>query len=191
MKFIISSHQYLQVNTDDLQIVQSNQDYSNWSKSINVTYIDTKKNISLFFANHKARSFCYFFIEYEETQKLLQNEKGLSKNIVNDLGFEWNQFFKGDSKSNKAFKYHWMCNDHTEIRPYYNSWLYNDHDGNIIFEITPFYPWHNVTAKTNPEKIPYKEWIKSYISIVKIIIPKNKFKQWITYAKKMKKEYNL
>lgn len=191
MKFIISSHQYLQINIDNLKIAESNQDYSNWSKSIDITYIDTKKNISLLFANHKARSFCYFLIDYEETQKLLRNEKQLSKSIVNDLGFEWNQFFKGNSKSNKAFNYHWMCNDHTEIKPYYNSWLYNDQDGNIIFEITPFYPWHNTTKKTNSEKISYREWIKHYKPIVKTIVPKEKFIQWITQAKNMKKIYNL
>ena len=84
-----------------------------------------------------------------------------------------------------------MCNDHLQIRPYYNSWLYNDEQGNIIFEITPFYPWFYVTKKTNKEKVSYKEWIENYKPTIKTIIPHKNLKKWIIQAEHMKKEYNL
>ena len=88
-------------------------------------------------------------------------------------------------------KYHFEGNTHKQIQPYFESWLYNNKEGNIIFEITPFYPWHNVTKKANPEKISYKKWIKDYKAVVKTIIPKENLKQWITQAEEVAKNYKL
>lgn len=191
MKFIISNYEYLEINLKDLKIAESDKDYSNWCKDIDIEYVNTKNYQRILFEYQDARSFCYFFLEYEKTKKLLNNTHQLDQSIIHDLGFEWNEFYIDNLKSNKCFDYHWLSNYHIGIRPYYNSWLYNDKDGNIIFETTPFYPWHNVNKRTQPDRIPYKEWIKSYKPIVKTIIPKENFKQWITQAEKMKKEYNL
>ena len=73
MKFIISFDEYLEVNIDDLKVAESDQDYSNWSKSIDITYINTQKNLFIKFANSKARSFCFFFLTSQKVKDLLSN----------------------------------------------------------------------------------------------------------------------
>ena len=52
--------------------------------------------------------------------------------------------------------------------------MYNDKDGNIIFEITPCYPWN-----------------KDYKPAVQIMIPKERLEKWLPQAKKLKKMLNL
>jgi hypothetical protein len=191
MKFIISNYEYLKINLNDLKIAESDKDYSNWCKDIDIEYVNIQQNISYKFANAQAQNFYHFLLEYKGTSELIEGKKVLDSSIVHDIGFEWNQFFNNVSNKTKAFDYHWMCNDHKVIRPYYNSWLYNDKDGDIIFEITPFYPWHNVNKRTQPDRIPYKKWIKSYKPTVKTIIPKENFKRWITQVEELKQKYNL
>jgi hypothetical protein len=191
MKLMISSHQYLELDLSNLKIAESSTDYSNWCERITVTYIDDQTNTRISFHQQDIRVFCDFFTTSNNSEKLLNSTMKIHDIIKNDLGYECNEHFKGNTISYDIFDYHWMSNDHGQIRPYYNSWLYNDKDGNILLEITPFYPWHNVNKRTQPERIPYKEWIKSYKPIVKTIIPKENFKQWIAQVEKMKQEYNL
>ena len=191
MKFMISNYEYLEIDLKDLKIAESDQDYSNWCKDIDIEYVNTKENKRILFGYDGVRNFCSFFLKYEKAKKLMNNTHQLDKLIVYDLGFEWNEFFNDNLKSDKSFDYHWLSNSHKGIRPYYNSWLYNDKKGDVEFEITPFYPWYNVNKRTQPDRIPYKEWIKSYKPVVKTIIPKENFKQWIAQAEKMKQEYNL
>ena len=61
----------------------------------------------------------------------------------------------------------------------------------VIFEITPFYPWHNVKKKDHKDFISYKKFIENYKPILKIVIPKYRLKQWISQAKKLKKKFKL
>ena len=154
--------------------------------------MNEKNNINIRFGYEDASDFYSFLAESDFVQRLLKGEVILFENNINDPGFEWNQYYEGLMKSTDVIKkYHFAGNSSKQIRPYYNSWLYNDEKGNIIFEITPFYSWHNTTKKTNPEKISYKEWIKNYKPAVKTIIPKENLKQWIRQADEFGKKYKL
>ena len=168
MRLIISEHEYLIVHTEKLEAAL---EYKGCAE-LDVEYINIKDNISSMFGNEHAQHFCSFLLEYKATSELLEGKRLLNSSIKNDIGFEWNLFFNDNTKTTKAYDYSWMSNDHKGIRPYYNSWLYNDKVGNIILEITPFYPWYYVNRRTCPERIPFKEWIKSYKPTVKTIIPK-------------------
>ncbi len=86
-------------------------------------------------------------------------------------------------------QYFFFSNDHKQIRPYYNSWLFNDPEGNIVFEITPFYPYVYETKKSHPDFITYKQFMKDYKLAVKTFIPKENLKQWIEQAKEIKKVF--
>jgi len=187
IKYKISDNEYLKINPD----VCVHEDECQFCARIDIDYIDEKNNVCIRFGYNDLSNFCYFFTESKRAQKLLNRELVLYKNIVNDLGFEWNQFYAGKQKSDEVFKYHWVSNSHKQIPPYYNSWLYNDEYGNIILEITPFYPWFGETKKTYPEKISYKEWIKNYKPTVKVIISQKNMKQWIKQAEELEKKYEL
>jgi hypothetical protein len=187
LKFIISGTQYLKINPEVIC-----KDDCEVCAHCDIDYIDEEKNISIRFGYDTISSFCYFIARSEKMQKLLHGEIVLDDNLTNDPGFEWNQYYEGKIKDTDVIeKYHFVSNSHKHIRPFYNSWLYNDEEDNIILEITPFYSWHNVTKKTNPEKISYKEWIKHYKPILKIIISKENIKQWAKQSEELAKLYKL
>lgn len=184
-KFIISDTEYLKINPENID-----KDECEVCAKIDIDYVDEEKNICLRFGNEALSDFCYTITKSGRVQNLIDGNMNLDKSITDDLGFEWNQFYEGLIKDTDILeKYHFVSNSHKQIKPYYNSWIYNDEYGNIIFEITPFYPWHNTTKKTHPEKISYKKWIKDYKPTIKTIISKKNLKQWIIQVKELEKIY--
>jgi hypothetical protein len=155
-----------------------------------IDYVDEKENISIRFGSEYLNSFLYSFIENESTQKLISGNLALDTQM-HDIGFECNQSSEGKSTViDNMTQYHYFSNSHKNIRPFYNSWLYNDQEGNIWFEITPFYPWHHTNRRSYPDKISYKEWIKGYKSTLKVMVPQGNLIQWINQAKELKDEIN-
>lgn len=152
-KYKISDTQYLQINPDEC----IHEDDCQFCAQIDMNYVDKKNKVNIKFGYEGARSFYYYIVESGIFQKLIEGKHTLDVSITDDVGLEWNEYFANKKKSTKASEYHWSSNSHKGIRPYYSSWLYNDEKGNIIFEITPFYPWFYETKKTHPEKISYKE----------------------------------
>ena len=166
-KFVISNTQYLKVIPEHI-----GKDDCEVCAHCDIDYVDEEKNITIRFGYEEISSVCYFIAKSGQIQKLIDGKMTIDSSIVQDLGFEWNRFFKDCKQKTKASNYFCWSNDHKQIRPYFNSWMYNDEDGNIIFEITPFYPWHYETKKSNPDFITYKKFMKDYKPTVKTIIPK-------------------
>lgn len=182
IKFKISDAQYLKINPENIST-----DECKLCANIDIDYIDEQKNIILRFGYEHYSSFCYKIAEYGFVQKLINSEMILDDNSAKILGVEWNQYFERVIKDTNVDQYLCWSNSHKQIRPYFNSWMYNDQEGNVIFEITPFYPWHGETKKSNPDFISYKEFMKDYKPIIKTIIPKENLKQWIKQAEMLDK----
>ncbi|MBP7854624.1 hypothetical protein KAZ82_01665 [Candidatus Babeliales bacterium] len=183
-KFEISDTKYFKINPECIH-----KDECEVCANIDIDYIDKANNICIRFGYTALSDFCYFIAESGGIQKLINGELRIDGSITDDLGFENNQYFKGITKKSVVFNYYFSSNDHKEERPYYNGWLYNDTDGNVIFEITPFYPFFYETRKTHPDFITYKQFIKNYKPTLKIIIRKENLTKWIIQAKKLKKKY--
>jgi len=181
-RFMISDTEYIQVLPEPVD-----KDECEVCAHCDIDYVDEEKNIHIRFGYNFSSSFCYSVAEYGRVQKLIQGEMVLDGNAAKNLGFEWNQYFEGKIKKTIVGNYHCWSNDHKQIRPYFSSWMYNDTDGNIIFEITPNYPWSNEKKKDNPGWISYKKFMESYKPILKTMIPKERLQQWIPQAKKLKK----
>jgi hypothetical protein len=182
-RFMISDTQYLTINPEDID-----KDACEVCAKIDIDYIDEEKNLCIKFENEALSDFCYKITKSGHIQKLIHGKMPIDSSIAGDLGFEWNQYFEGIIKDTEVIKYHFSSNCHKQIRPYYNSWLYNDKDGNVIFEITPFYPWHR-KKKSHPDFITYKQFMKDYKPILKTLIPKENLKQWFTQARELEKIY--
>lgn len=142
-KYKISDTECLKINPDEF----IHADECQFCTNIDIDYLDEKNNICIRFGNEMARDFYYYIVESDVFQKLLEGTKTLDKSITHDVGFEWNEYFADKRGPTEADQYYWTGNSHKQIRPYYDGWLYNDEDGNIIFEITPFYPWFYKTKK--------------------------------------------
>ncbi|HSW76594.1 MAG TPA: hypothetical protein VLG50_06090 [Candidatus Saccharimonadales bacterium] len=180
-KFIISDTEYLKVMPEPI-----GKDDCEICAKCDIDYVNEEKNIIIRFGYDHTSSFCYTIAESGFIQKIIEGKNTLNPNI-GDLGFEWNQYFQGIIKDTDVDKYLFCTNSHKQIRPYFSSWIYNDKDGNIIFEITPFYPWHAETKKSHADFITYKQFMKNYKPTLKTIIQKKYITKWIDQAKELKK----
>jgi hypothetical protein len=181
-KFMISEDQYIKIYTECIH-----EDDCPFCINVDINYIDEKNNICIRFGYDTIASFCSS-IASEHTQKLLNNQLILDKSIIGDPGIEWNKYFEGLIKNTEIDQFHCWSNSHKKIRPYFSSWMYNDKEGNVVFEITPFYPWHG-EKKSSPGFITYKEFMKNYKPVLVTNIPKENLKTWIDQARELQKQY--
>ena len=59
-----------------------------------------------------------------------------------------------------------------------NTFLYNDDNGNIIFEISAAYPWFFKDAPSPELNISYDDWLPKYKIIYKTTISREIAQQW-------------
>src|SRR5579872_931021 len=106
-------------------------------------------------------------------KKASKHELTLHSGIIKDIGYLFNQYSAticGEKLKEPTFltyikhnnELYWPGNDHHLWAKDYTSWLYNDRDGAIVFEITPFYPYMYCEPEEEPNYLPYKEWITTY-----------------------------
>jgi hypothetical protein len=182
--FIISNTKYLKINPECIH-----DDECKFCANIDIYYVDEEKNINIRFGYEHFPSFCYFIAEYGFIQKLIKNQMVLDKLVIGDPGIEWNKYPKGIRGTKATNEFHFFGNSHKQVPPYFDGWMYNDKDGNVILEITPFYPWHGEKKKSNPDFITYKQFMKDYQPTLKTLIPKENLEQWITQARELKKKH--
>ncbi len=171
-RFYISETEWLAIETRDLSL---NFVYNCYELDIAFHGADNH----FIFGASDAGSFCST-IQYI-APKLLNNQQMLPLSMQGKLGTHNNNYFMALSEDDTYLNYHFFGNSHIRKRPYFNSWLYNDEQCNIIFEITPRYPWNDEdeTHLNHPDFIPYIEFIKNYqTTIIRTIEPKY-LHQWI------------
>lgn len=61
------------------------------------------------------------------------------------------------------------------------SWIYNDQNGNIIFELSPLYTT-NYVDQEKEYAILYEQWLKSYSPFLIRIIPRDIAQNWLNKA---------
>jgi hypothetical protein len=157
-----------------------------------IAFFQGKKRTFLVHAN-VSYNIDYFYILLENA---LNKKLKLHKSITEDIGFLYNETThqKNDSADNKIHKIeHWNENDYSLWSPcvkYGNlqTWIYNNEAGDIIFEITPVYPYHYCDPEEEPNFIPYEEWMKDYKPFLIRTIPKDVAQQWLEQTKVLLKQ---
>ena len=144
--------------------------------------------------------------------KALNNSLSLHSSLSKDIGYVYNQyshflwsdnsseidhfFYEYENKKNDwiGMRYHlWAAQNNV-------TWLYNNENGEIILEITPFYPYLHTNPSEEPQYIFFEEWVKTYQPYFKIIVSKNIAQLWLEQAnqviqqiyaniERLKKEY--
>jgi hypothetical protein len=117
----------------------------------------------------------------------LENKLQLHKSITKDIGYlanEADQEKLGISYINHLWvgRRYALFGGNLNEKTYLYSWIYNDKDSNIIFEITPKYKWHFSEPKKGESYIPYEEWIKTYKPFLIRKIPVEVACQWLDQA---------
>jgi len=156
--------------------------------SVSISYVDEIGDIDIRFGYENLQDFCYLIEESDRVKKLLDNKLLLSE-IIHDIGREYNEYYEGNIDNKGFMSYYFWGNSHKKIHPFFNSWMYNDRDGNVIFEITPFYPWHHTKKKRDPKYVSYQEFIFNYKSTIKVKVPKYNLVKWIDIAKRLREKY--
>jgi hypothetical protein len=132
---------------------------------------------------------------YDALFNALNNNRQLHSSINQDIGYLANLYYKHEEKvfdedieipkigaleydyeegydSWVGFRYHLWSHDNIM------TWLYNNKNGDIIFEITPKYPYFFLEDKTSIQ-ISYEVWIKSYEPLFVHAVNKNVAKKWL------------
>lgn len=127
----------------------------------------------------------------ELLQKALDNKLFLHDSIRDDIGYLSNEYFQGRngfvingfSKKSSGwvgdFYYLWEGSKQ-KIR--YVTWLYNDNNGEIIFEVTPAYPYLFCDPDKELNYVSYQEWIKNYKPYLKVVMSKQVGQEWLKQA---------
>ena len=177
-QFFLNKDEYLEIRTDDQ--LPMKQVYNCYH--IEIWFVG--KEGAIRFGWDSSHQFCYglqLMIGLALQGKLVVRE------TKENLGISLNNFFYNLPDSVPWEKYHLFSNSHQGIRPYYSSWLYNDSDGNIIFEITPSYLWNDEDKKERkkPDFIEYAEFMKNYKPIVMRVVDKKYLQAWIEPLKEL------
>ena len=152
--------------------------------------IDAGYEARLYFIHYNHRlllSYSFVRTDIGELRKLLNkalnDELQADEIFTQDIGYSWNHTLNQKDISNGIF------GENFDILNYYKpwsagrcTWIYNNEQGNIVFEITPLYP-HTYTYKKRKRSYNYfLKWMQFYKPIYKQIISREIAQQWIDQA---------
>src|SRR3990167_1820900 len=124
-------------------------------------------------------------------KKTIEGKLHLHESIKDNLGFMWNENLQGKSgffmvKTSDNSGIYWVGSDYKILstfgntNPHVSTWLYNDHEGNIIFEVTKTYKWSTQKDdRKDPEFMTYKKFMKDYQPLIYRVIPRDVAIQWL------------
>lgn len=126
--------------------------------------------------------------------KALKNELKLHQSIKEDIGYLANEDLQNKPnivrKETKSIA-SWVGDDYfLWSGDNVSTWLYNDKNGNVVFEITPNYKYHFCNLEETLGFIPYEVWAKKYKPCLVRIIPKDIAQQWLDQAQNVITQIN-
>ena len=165
---------------------------------IEAYFIDNRNQI-LCIGQQSSGIFFEAFIK--NLKKTIDGELQLHESIKDNLGFMWNENLQGKlgfftvSTLDNSGKY-WVGLDYEiweafgDKNPHVSTWLYNDNQGNIIFEVTKTYKWSTQKDDRNdPEFMTYKKFMKDYQPLIHRVIPRDVAIQWLEDSMKVYRSF--
>lgn len=115
----------------------------------------------------------------------LHNQLKLHESITQDIGYLYNECLQNKSyltctKEDNVwvgYKYQFTGGNGFMI------WIYNEKNGDIIFEITPYFVEQSYEKIDN--FLDYNKWIKGYRPILIRIVPRETAQHWLDQADKI------
>ena len=123
----------------------------------------------------------------------LQNELPIHQLIMEDLGYSYAQyrFYSADRIMLEKFgfvfekvdgQYSWIGEKYLLWAYDMAAWLYNDHNGNIVLEITPVYKGNKFDFDGETDFTQYEQFLKDYKPLCIRTIPCEVAQQWLDQA---------
>ena len=126
----------------------------------------------------------------EYLKKALNKKLFLDSFVTKNIGNRHNEYLYNATNSSTSelsndtdwigYKYHLWSARNGLIS--WDSWIYNDFDDSIIFEVTPIYPYLFSESEEEPNYISYEEWIKTYKPYFITTLSKETAEQWLKQA---------
>lgn len=124
-------------------------------------------------------------------QKAIKNKLSLHHSITSDIGYSLNEYhinedhfathtFPSGMISWVGYLYKLWEGNSDDLR--LTTWIYNDNNSNIIFEVTPFYPYMFCEPEEEPNYVSYEEWIKTYKPYLITILSREIAQKWLEQA---------
>lgn len=129
----------------------------------------------------------------ESLAQALNGELSLHDSLREDIGYLHNEYLKyalNDNEDEWQLNPNLVYEDETWVGFHYQiwscrqwaAWIYNDKQGEIIFEITSRYPGFFVNDGGLVVMPSYEEWIQTYQPTITRVIPKDIALQWLKQA---------
>ena len=134
-------------------------------------------------------------------KKVINNKSQLHASIKQNLGFMYNQYriqlpnLSSDfveilSQTGESFDWvglnYNVWSSYNTTKPMVTTWLYNDMQGNIIFEVTPLYKWAFFPDDPeNPDFVTYAEFMENYQVLISRVIPRDVAITWLDQMMKV------
>ena len=139
------------------------------------------------------------FITY--CKKSIDQKLQLHESLTKNLGFMENEYYHEFPHNKPEFfmisspsgqSTYWIGSNYEmwsvsgNANKYVNTWLYNNHDHQIILEITPLYKWSfNEREPEDSDFITYDEFMKDYKPLIHRVIPRDVAIIWLDQAMKV------
>lgn len=132
----------------------------------------------------------------EQLQKVLHNDLPIHESIGNDIGYAYNEYLAhiyAERKSMIDLVYRkkdgfeeWVGDDYKLWgHDVLTSWLYNNHQGAIVFEVTPICLALLDDCDNHIKINVYEEWISDYKPFIIRTIPREVAEQWLKQAQEL------
>jgi hypothetical protein len=107
--------------------------------------------------------------------------------MQNNVGYCWNHVLNQKINDHQLFddNYNYLNNFLVWSRANHVTFLYNNNQGDIVFEVIPLYPFTYAYGKNKRTYGYFAKWMKSYKPILKTIISPEVAQQWILQAEEM------
>jgi hypothetical protein len=153
--------------------------------------IDIEDQSDFYFKRYNHKIFLTYDFLYQNIHQFnnllnlaLNNNLQLPPLENKDVGYLWNECCN-------QYKYNELITSHNKYEILYNYlifnsvFLYNDHENNIILNISRLYPLTNARKKRKRSYNNFMQWLESYKPIFKTIISPEIAHQWIAQAQDM------
>lgn len=98
----------------------------------------------------------------------------LPASMKEDIGYLWNEHVHSKQKMRwEGLNYALWESEECD------TWLYNNNDGKIVFEVSPAYPWHFDKPQEGETCTPYHVFIKNYQPLALVTIDQTTANEWL------------
>ena len=160
-------------------------------------YFVNNKEVPLCIGEETASSFFISFIN--NLKKAIDNELPLHESLTRNLGVLYNEYHQDQPgffmvSSLDGLSRYWVganyivWSTYNTTKPMLTSWLYNDNEGNIIFEVTKNYKWSTCPDDPeDPDFMSYGDFMKDYKPLIHRTIPRDIAVKWLKDVMKIHK----